>query len=282
MMNKLFRCLAYVVVIVACQMLAIAQNQTRTIEKNFTVPSGAGNTLTIYGAPKGSITVTGSASNDIEIGARITIEGPSPEVLDQLAAVTGFITEESTGMLIIKTAGTHNRLGDKKLWKKVPKNILSLPFRVDYVLKVPRYLDLNVNGGDGSLDISGVEGSIRVLFGACNAKVALVGGLFSGQFGDGTLDLSFPERNWRSGMIDVQLAKGEMNIWLPTTLSADIDASVASGGRIAIETKLLKPRDRRIPFTETLVKARSGNGGVPFKLTAGNGTITLHDAKLRS
>lgn len=282
MMNKLFRCLAYVVVIVACQTLAIAQNQTRTIEKNFMVPSGPGNTLTIYGAPKGSMTITGSASNEIEIGAKITLEGPSSAVIDQLAAVTGFITEESTGMLIIKTAGTHNKIGDKKLWKKVPKNVLTLPFRVDYFLKVPKYLDLNINGGDGSLDISGVEGAIRVVYGACNAKVALVGGLFTGQFGDGMLDLSFPERNWRSGMIDVQLAKGDMNIWLPATLSADIDATVASGGRVAVETKQLRPRDKRSPFTDTLIKARSGNGGVPFKLTAGNGTINLYEAKLRS
>jgi len=246
------------------------------------VPSGPGNTLTIFGAPKGSMTITGSASNDIEIMAKITVEGPSSTIIDQLAAVTGFITEESTGTLVIKTAGSHNRIGDKKLWKKVPKNALTLPFRVDYVLRVPKYLDLNVNGGDGSLDISSVEGSIRVSYGVSSAKVALVGGLFSGQIGDGSIDLSFPDRNWRSGMIDIQVAKGDMQIWLPNTLSADIEATVASGGRVAIETQQLRPRDRRVPFTETMIKARSGNGGVPFKLFGGNGTIKLLDAKPRS
>ncbi len=274
-MNTLFRCIAYVVLIVACSAIALSQNQKRTIEKNYSVPSGPGNTLTIFGAPKGSMTITGSAANEIEIAAKITLEGPAQTVIDQLAAVTGFITEESTGMLIVKTAGTHNRLGDKKLWKKVPKNVLTLPFRVDYVLKVPRYLDLNVNGGDGSLNISGIEGAIRVSYGQTQASVTLVGGTFTAQLGEGELDLRFPERSWRSGMVDIQLGTGNMNLWLPTTLSADIDATALNGGSVVVKTDQLKPRDKRVPFTETAIKARSGNGGVPFKLTVGTGTLSL-------
>lgn len=274
-MTPLIRCIAYVVVIGALSSIAFSQNQTRTIEKNYTVPSGSGNTLTIFGAPKGSMTITGGTSNEIEIAAKITLEGPSSSIIDQLAAVTGFITEESMGTLVIKTAGTHNRIGDKKLWKKVPKNMLTLPFRVDYVLKVPKYLELNVNGGDGSLDISGIEGSIRVSYGKTQAKVILIGGIFTAQLGEGDLDVHFPERSWRSGMLEIQLAKGNMNLWLPQNLSADIDATALNGGTVVVKTEQLTPRDKRIPFTDSAIKARSGNGGVPFKLTVGSGTLSL-------
>lgn len=257
-----------------------AQNHTRIINKDLSVPSGAGNTLTIFGAPTGSIKVTSHSLSRIEISARIMIEAPTQDGLDQLAAVTGFVTEEGAASVTIRTVGTHNKLGDKKFWKKIPKELLAQPFSIDYVLKVPKFLDLNINGGAGDLDVSGVEGSIRVSFASTKGNIALVGGGLSAQIGEGSLDVTFPARNWRSAMVEAQVAKGDLTVTFPLNLNADIDASALNGGSVVNEFPSLKIRDDRIPFTERSISARVGNGGVPIKLTTGNGTVKLKSPKL--
>ncbi len=274
-MSAYQRLFTVIVFTLAFAAFAVAQKPTRTINKDLTVPSGAGNTLTIFGAPTGSITVTSHALSRIEISAKITLEAPTNEGLEQLAAVTGFVSEEGTASLTIRTVGTHNKLGDKKFWKKIPKELLAQPFSIDYVLKVPKFLDLNINGGAGELDISGVEGSIRVSFATTKGRIALVGGGLSAQIGEGNLDVVFPARNWRSAMVEVQIAKGNLSAQFPQNLNADVDASALNGGSVVNEFPALKVRDERVPFTERSIAARVGNGGAPIKFSTGNGVVTL-------
>jgi hypothetical protein len=85
----------------------------RTITKTDRFDFGAGGTLSITGAPNGSITVIGTPKNEIEITAEIAIEAASEADLTRLAAVTTYITDESLSRTGIITVGTHNKLGPK-------------------------------------------------------------------------------------------------------------------------------------------------------------------------
>ena len=143
----------------------------RTITKTDRFDFGAGGTVSITGAPNGSIRVTSTAKNEIEITAEIELQAASEAELNQLAAVTGFVTEESVARTGIVSVGTNNRLGDKKQWKKFPKDLIGLPFRIDYVISVPRYCDLEINGGKGDLSVVGVDGSMRIDFLETNARI---------------------------------------------------------------------------------------------------------------
>jgi hypothetical protein len=71
----------------------------------------------------------------------------------------------------------------KKLEKKFPKQLLSMPTRIDYVIKVPQYTDLQIDGGTGDLTIEGVEGTFRLNYLETHAKINLVGGSVLGVFG---------------------------------------------------------------------------------------------------
>ncbi len=259
----------------SCAFAQTPQMLKRTISKTDKFDFGAGGTVVISGAPVGTIVVTGSSKNEIEISAEIQIEAATAEDLDRIASVTTFLTEESTGRVGIMTIGTHNKLGDKKLWKKFPKKLLGLPFRIDYTISVPRYCDLQIDGGKGDLTVSGVDGPIKISSVESNAKLSLVGGGLSATFGIGDVEITMPDRSWRGNAVEAQLATGTMTVHLPSNLSAELDATILKTGKIENSFTTFKPRTRTVPFTDKSVIAKAGGGGVAMKFTVGDGTLKL-------
>lgn len=267
--------------LIAVAAMATAAYSQQLLKKTTTKPDrldfGAGGTIAIAGAPNGSITIVGSTKNEIEITAEIEVQAANESDLNRLAAVTDFVTQESTGRFGVITVGTQNRVGDKKLWKKFPKGLLGLPYRVDYKLSVPRYSDLEIDGGKGDLNVSGVDGSIRVNFLDANARIELSGGGTNITIGTGTADITIASKGWRGRSVDVQMVKGDLTVHLPTSISAEIDAAILRTGKIENLFPGLKPRVRKGEFTERSIVAKAGNGGIPIKFTVGDGTLKLTD-----
>ena len=69
----------------------------RTTTKTDKFDFGAGGTVSIAGAPNGSIHVVGGNRNEIEITAEVELQASTEADLAKLSEVTGFITNESTG-----------------------------------------------------------------------------------------------------------------------------------------------------------------------------------------
>lgn len=247
----------------------------RTTTKTDKFDFGAGGSVSIAGAPSGSVRVTGSSKNEIEITAEIEVQAPTEADADKLASVTTFLTDESLGRAAVITTGTHNKLGGKKLWRKFPKVLMGLPFRIDYTISVPRYCDLQIDAGNGDITVAGVEGMIRINSSSGEARVSLVGGGFTGTFGSGSLDITMPDRSWRGNAIDVQLNSGTMTVHLPFNLSAELDATVLRTGMIENTLTGLKERNRNAHFTDRMIAAKAGSGGVSMKFTVGDGTLLL-------
>jgi hypothetical protein len=65
-------------------------------------------------------------------------------------------------------------------------------------------------------------------------------------FGGGIVDVSIPTRSWRGRFADIQLAKGTMNVWLPLSFNAEINAEVLRTGQIENSFAELKPKTRDI------------------------------------
>src|SRR5688572_22825518 len=158
---KLRNLTLFVAVIIWLSISVFGQNASyvkRTVHKADKLDFGVGGTLAVVGAPNGSVRIEGWSNREIEISAEIEMQAASEADLDRLAKVTGFITQESLGRTGIVSVGTHDKQYVKGIDKKFPKHLYGLPFKVDYVIKVPRYCDLQIDGGKGSLSISGVEG----------------------------------------------------------------------------------------------------------------------------
>jgi hypothetical protein len=199
--------------------------------------------------------------------------------LDAIAQVTGFTLEESMGRAGIVSVGTHDKAYLKRISKKFPKNLIGLPFRIDYVIKVPRYCDLQIDGGKGDLFIAGIEGTMKINYLDTNATLNLVGGGVFATFGGGTVAVSVPTRSWRGRFADIQLATGTMNVTLPPSLNAEVNAVILRTGKIENTYLDLKPKTRKEPFSDRLIAARSGAGGIPLKFTVGDGTLNISELK---
>jgi hypothetical protein len=253
---------------------ASAQLKRSTI-KTDKLDFGAGGTVTIQGAPKGSITVEGWSKNEIEISAEIIVEAATDADLERMSKVTGYQLDESTGRVGIISLGTHDKKYVKSVDKKFPKELMGNAYRIDYVLKVPRYSDLQIDGGVGDLTISKIEGALKLNYLETNAKLDLVGGGVLAVFGKGDVDISIPTQSWRGRFADVQLAAGTMSLTLPTGLNAEFDATILKSGKIENAFEGFKPRVRKQEFTERSIAAKAGAGGVPLKFSVGDGTMKI-------
>lgn len=247
----------------------------RTIYKSDKFDFGSGGTIVVVGAPTGSVRVEGWSENVVQVDATIEIAADSEADLDLLSKVTGFVLQETLGRTVITSVGTHDKTFIKKTIKKFPKHLMGIPFRIDYVVKVPRYSDLQIDGGKGSLFVGGVDGTIRINYLDADAKLELLGGGIFATIGGGSVDVSIPSRSWRGRFADVQLGSGTMNVSLPPSLNADVDANILRTGSIDNKYAALKPKQRRAEFTERSIAARSGTGGVPLKFTVGDGNMSI-------
>lgn len=269
--------LAFFAVALACPIIAQTSGPVvrRTATKTDRFDFGSGGTVVINGAPNGSITVLGHAKNEIEITAEMELQAGTESDVAKIAEATGFITDESAIKVTILSVGAHNKFGLKKLPKDFPKQLLSQPFSINYKIMVPRYCDLEIDGGKGDLKISGVEGSMRVNFLDSRANVEVVSGTALLTVGTGSLDVSFGTRNWRGRFTDIQVAKGDLSVSLPSVLNAEIDAVVLRTGSIENTIADLKPRDRKVAFTDRNIAAKAGVGGSAMKFTVGDGKMRL-------
>lgn len=247
----------------------------KTVTKTDRFEFRPGGTLELRGAPVGSVRVIGWENAEIEITADIELQAANENDLIKLSEVTGFITEESAGRTGVITIGTHNKMGMKSLPKKFPKHLLDLPFKVDYVISVPKYTDVEIDGGVGDLWISGVEGALRVNFLESAARLDVIGGSVSATLGTGTLDVALGVKGWRARAANIQIASGDLTVRLPSNTSAEIDAVILKNGAIENTFPGLKPRDRKVAFTDKSISAKVGVGGVPLKFTVGDGHLKM-------
>jgi hypothetical protein len=267
----------YVALAIALAAIAVdAQVSTvkRTMTKTDVMDFGSGGTIAVIGAPNGSVNIIGTTSNTIEITARIHLEAPNDAAIAKLADVTTFVTTESMSRVTILSIGTHDKAAMKKIGKKLPMELMGLPFRIDYDIKVPRYCDIEIDGGSGEVSISGTEGAMRVNFVESHADLELTGQAFV-TIGKGSAKVWFGPRGWRGRQATVSVGSGDLTAVFPENTSADLDAVILRTGSIGNSIATLKPRDRKVIFTERSMIARFAAGGSLIKLTVGDGSIKI-------
>lgn len=247
---------------------------TRTTRRHETCRFSYGGTVTLVGAPRGAVTVEGWNRNEVELTADIEWKAESEAELDQLAKVNNFVFDEDLNHVSILTVGTHDRAFMKKTAKNFPRNLLNLPWKIDYRLRVPANTDLEINAGHGPVTLSGVEGAMRISATESETALTLTGGVVSATITAGNVLLAIPTRSWRGGGADIRVATGILNVELPPGFSGDIDAEVLRTGKIVNTYEGLGPREKP-GITERTVRARAGAGGAFFKFTVGDGTVNI-------
>ena len=247
---------------------------TRTTRRRETCRFSYGGTVTLIGAPRGAVTVEGWTRNEVEVTAEIELKAETESDLDQLAKVNTFVFDEDLNHVSILTTGTHDRVFMKRMAKSFPKNLLNLPWKIDYRVRVPANTDLEISAGHGPVKLSGVEGAMRLSATESETALTLTGGVVSATITAGNVLLAIPVRSWRGGGADIRVAAGILNVELPPGFSGDIDADVLRTGKIVNTYEGLASREKP-GITERTVRARAGAGGAFFKFTVGDGAVNI-------
>ena len=247
---------------------------TRTVTRHESRRFFYAGTVTIAGAPNGSITVEGWPRNEVEITAEIELHAATEEDLSRLAAVNNFVIDEDANHIRVITTGTHDRTFMKRAAKDFPKSLLGLPWKIDYHIKVPAVTDLEINCGVGATKLAGVEGVIRMNALQMDATLSLTGGLASVIVQSGTVNVTIPALSWHGLGVDIKLASGKLNVGLVPGFSGDINADVLGTGEVRNSFPNLEPRERN-SITPRSLRARAGNGGATLTFTVSEGAIQI-------
>jgi hypothetical protein len=260
-----------------------AQVQTPSLLKRTTTRRelkrlGYGGSVTIYGAPEGSVTVEAWQRSEVEVTAEVEQSADTEENLTRLAALNTFTVDEDVNHVRVLTVGLHDRKYAKRAAKGLPKNLLAMPWRIDYHVKVPAACDLEINAGRGALVLSGVEGGLRInAGGGPDSLFALAGGDVEATLASGPVTVRPTARSWRGRGLNLRVASGDLTVELPVGFSGDLNAEVLRAGRIENTYPGLAPRERTTP-TERSLQGRAGNGGATLSFTVGDGTLRIKQA----
>jgi hypothetical protein len=239
---------------------------------------GYGGSVTIDGAPEGSVTVEAWTRSEVEITAEVEQSADTEENLTRLAALNTFAVDEDVNHVRVLTVGLHDRKYAKRAAKGLPKHLPAMPWRIDYRVRVPAACDVEINAGRGALVVSGVEGALRIQAGGGPGSLfALAGGDVEATVATGPVTVRLPARNWRGRGFRLRVAAGELTVELPAGFSGDVDAEVLRAGRVENAFPGLAPRERT-NATERTLQGRAGQGGATLSFTVGDGTIRITQA----
>jgi hypothetical protein len=247
---------------------------TRTATRQERRRLGYGSTVTIVGAPQGSITVEGWPRSEVEITADIELRAETEEDLNRLATVNGWVLDDDVNHLHVLSTGTHDKVYMKRVAKNFPKKLLGLPWKIDYRIHVPMATDLEINAGRGPIKLTGVEGAITISATESETQMTLTSGIVNATMAYGRVNIKIPTRSWRGSGADIRLAAGDLTVELPAGFNGDIDADILRTGRIEDTFAALESR-ARLGITDRVMRARAGAGGAFFKFTVGDGTVRI-------
>jgi hypothetical protein len=253
---------------------SVTPSLTRTIPRHENFRLAYGGSVTIVGAPAGSIIIEGWQRNEVDVSAEIELHGGTMQDLDRLAAVNTFVADEDTNHIRILTTGTHDRELMKSVAKDFPKALIGLPWKIDYHIKVPALTDLEISAGNGPITLSGVEGEIRINALESTANLFLTGGSVAATIQSGKVKITVPTRGWHGLGAEIRLASGDLELDLSPGFSGDINAEVLRNGEIKNNFPNLEPRERN-SIGPHLLHARAGSGGATLTFILGDGTIQI-------
>jgi hypothetical protein len=278
------RTLVLLAILFAVAILAVSQKKppvtnrapqlVRTTMRHESRRFGYGGSITVVGAPDGSITIEAWPRSEVDISAEIQLRADTEADLDRIATVSGFVLDEDSTHLRVISTGTHDKSYMRAVAKKFPKTLLGLPFRIDYRILVPIAIDVEINAGRGPINITGVEGNIRLSATDSETNLTLSGGTVAATIATGRIKLSIPSRSWRGVGADIRLAAGEITLDLPPGFNGDVDGEILRTGKIEDTYGGLESREKP-GLTTRIVKARAGSGGAFFRIAVGDGIIHI-------
>jgi hypothetical protein len=199
--------------------------RTAMVERE--VDAGYGGGLHVSTGPHGGVQVSAWRERKIRIEARVELSAPTEAGLDALTRVVSIAVDPTPAGVEVLTRGPH----DKKWMKGVkgfPKELMAMPWRIDYVVYVPEYTTVAVEVNDGDATVDGVNGIISVISARGDVRLTDIAGATRATAAGGSIAIATHDRGWRDGNLSAS-ASGNVVFTAPAGFSARLTASAPGG-----------------------------------------------------
>lgn len=205
----------------------------------------------------GGIEVTGEDRSDVVIEARVSAWASSEfDARNILKQVTIDASGDS-----IRDNGPHFHTG-------------SSGYGVNYRLRVPRKLGVDLKSENGGIDIAHLEGKIR--FDTTNGGVDLndLAGDVHGSTVNGGLDIALTGTSWRGQGLNAETTNGGVSLKVPDHYNAHLETGTVNGGievnfPITIQGDIKNRLSTNLGSGGPTIHAETTNGGVEINRAGG-------------
>ena len=204
----------------------------------------------------GGIEVTGENRSDVQIEARVQAwaasEADARKILTQVSIETSGDN--------IRDNGPHFHLGNTG-------------YGVNYRIRVPQRLAVDLKSENGGIDIAHLEGEIR--FDTTNGGVGLndLAGDVRGSTTNGGLDITLSGKSWRGQGLNAETTNGGVSLKIPEHYSAHLETGTVNGG-ISLNFPITIQGDIKNQLSTNL-----GSGGPTIHAETTNGGVQIDRAR---
>jgi hypothetical protein len=231
-------------------------HQEKVCELRTTTIKLGGQRLGVKGE-NGGIEVSGEDRSDVQIEARVEAWGSSEaDARDILKKVTIETSGDN-----VRDNGPHFHLGNSG-------------YGVNYRIRVPRQLAVDLKSENGGIDIANLEGEIR--FDTTNGGVSLndLAGDVRGSTVNGGLDITLSGKSWRGQGLDAETTNGGVTLRIPEHYSAHLETGTVNGGislnfPITIQGDIKNKLSTNLGSGGPTIHAETTNGGVEIGRAGG-------------
>ena len=221
--------------------------------RSYTVSPGA--TLEVR-ETNGKIRVEAASGDTIEVRATRIAKSQTEEAAQ--AALKDFTIKETAGADRVELDSSQSGI----------QHALHPSIRVDYEIKVPRSINVTIKTTNGSVDVLGIAGALRI--DGVNGRVSATGLGSSAEVStvNGQLNLEFVSLG--EAGVRCKTMNGQIVVTIPAASKATIAARVVNGVVRAENLALQASEDSRRRLEATV-----GGGGPEIRLETTNGEIRI-------
>ena len=227
-------------------------HQERVCELRTTTIKLGGQRLGVK-SENGGIEVTGEDRSDVQIEARVQAWASSEA---DAKKILGQVTVETSGDRV-RDDGPHFHWGNSG-------------YGVNYRIRVPRRLAVELQSENGGIDIAHLEGEIR--FDTTNGGVGLndLAGDVRGSTVNGGLDIALTGDRWRGQGLKAETTNGGVTLKIPSHYAAHLETGTVNGGvsvdfPITIQGEIKNRLSTDLNGGGPTIHAETTNGGVEIE-----------------
>ena len=206
--------------------------------------------------PNGAIKVESVDGNRVEVVAERIVTAPTDEAAKEQLAKMEIVEDVAPGRIVLDGTqrAARNLHGSRK---------------VNYTVRLPRWTNLAIHASNGTVDVGGLVGSLKVETTNGTIRGRELGNSAVIETTNGTVTLEFAKLG--SQGVSCESTNGTISVAVPRDAKANVTARVTNGAirHDNIDLRVVEQSRRRLDAT-------LNGGGPEIRLSATNGTVSIH------